>query len=371
MSELIPDTLHSVRDAAGRRYPVLDRIPYLRHGREAFANEALARLDAGDTNGALVVVLADQDDWWQGSVAEPQALHELVRMRDRLTLRDAMRLLAWGPVADYFAHRWSDPTFLAGLALVEAHWTTPRHAFEVACGIGHHLRALTQRGVIVTGTDVVFAKLWVARHWVVPQARLLCLDAAQPVPLKEYFDLVACHDAFYFLQSKAMIVEHLRSLLAPAAGVLAISHIHNVEWDNFSAGAALSALETAALLPNAMLYDDAELTCAFAEGRAPRSAQVEALRQAEAFGAVAGPALRSPQPIMDVLAIPPVGTTMMRNPRYGDDGRLQWPSERYRREYGPRATYPAVSRMPKRTILNAATMSAARHRELVELPECW
>jgi hypothetical protein len=119
--ELVPDTPHSVRDAAGRRWPAPEGIPFLHAGREALATEALARLDAGDAEGALVALLADQDDWWRGPTAEPAALRELVRARDRLTLRAAMALLAWGPVADYFAHRWSDPTFLAGLALVEAH----------------------------------------------------------------------------------------------------------------------------------------------------------------------------------------------------------------------------------------------------------
>ncbi|WP_428487134.1 class I SAM-dependent methyltransferase [Rhodopila sp.] len=368
---LVPDTPHSVQDETGRRYPVLDRIPYLRRGREALAADALVRLDAGDTDGALVVLLADQDDWWRGPIADPQALRELVRMRDRLTLRDAMRLLAWGPVSDYFAHRWSDPTFLAGLALVEAHWAAPRHALEIACGIGHHLRALQRRGVTVTGTDVVFGKLWVARHWVVPQARLLCLDAAQRLPLTGPFDLVACHDAFYFLQPKPEIVAGLRALLDPVSGLLAISHVHNSESHNFSAGAAMSAIEIASLLPDALLYDDAELTGAFAESRAPCLARTEALRRAEAFGAVAGPALQRPLPITDLLAVPPVGTTLRRNPLYGADGRLEWPSERYRQEYGALVTYPAASRAPEQAVLNAATMEAARRRELVDLPERW
>ena len=170
---MIADSGHSVRDAAGRRWPAPDGIPFLRVGREALASDALVRLDAGDRVGALVLLLADQDDWWRGATAEPAALRELVERCDTLSLREAMGLLAWGPVADYFAHRWSDPTFLAGLALIEAHVPAPAIAFELACGIGHHLRELSCRGSAVTGVDVVFAKLWVARHWVVPAARLL------------------------------------------------------------------------------------------------------------------------------------------------------------------------------------------------------
>ncbi|TDH60997.1 class I SAM-dependent methyltransferase [Dankookia rubra] len=368
---MIPDTPHSVRDAAGRRWPAPDGIPFLRAGREALANAALDALDANDPEAALVLLLADQDDWWRGPTADPLALRHLVRDRPQLSLRDAMALLAWGSVADYFAHRWSDPTFLAGLALVEAHWTAPRSAFELACGIGHHLRELSRRGAAVTGTDVVFAKLWVARHWVCPEARLLCLDAAQEWPPLGLFDLVACHDAFYFLEPKAAILAHLRALLEPDRGLLAIGHVHNRESANFSAGAAVSAAEMAALLPDAVLYDDAELTCALAADRAPRSAQAAVLRDAEAFAAVAGPGLAAARPSPGVLALPPPGTALRRNPLYGADGRIAWPSERYGREYGLHATYPLASQVPPLAVLDGATAGAARRRELVDLPERW
>ncbi|WP_192912408.1 class I SAM-dependent methyltransferase [Paracraurococcus ruber] len=364
---MTPDTPHSLRDAAGRRWPAPDGIPFLRAGRDALAGEALARLDAGDREGALVLLLADQDDWWRGPTATPDALRALVRGQARLSLREAMALLAWGPVADYFAHRWSDPTFLAGLALVEAHWTAPRSAFELACGIGHHLRELARRDVAVTGSDVVFAKLWVARHWVCPEATLLCLDAAQDWPALGPFDLVACHDAFYFLEPKRKILARLRGL----GGLLAISHVHNRDWPNFSAGSALTATEMAALLPDAVLYDDADLTRALADGDAPRPATPAALRSAEAFAAVAGPGLAPAHPVAGLLALPPPGTLLRRNPLYDAEGRIAWPSERYGREYGARATYPPCAAAPDRAVLDAATEVAARRRELLDLPERW
>ena len=365
------DTPHSVLDQAGRRHPAPDGIPFLRAGREDMAAEALALLDSGDRDAALVLLLADQDDWWRGPRAEPAALRELVRDAHRLTLRDAMQRLAWGPVGLYFAHRWSDPTFLAGLALVEAHWDAPRSAFELACGIGHHLRELARRDVEVAGADVVFAKLWLARHWVCPEARLLCLDAAQDWPALGSFDLVTCHDAFYFLEPKAVILARLRGLVAPGRGVLAISHVHNRDWANLSAGAAVTAAEMAALLPDAVLYDDAELTRALAESRAPRAATADALHGVEAFCAVEGPGLRLPRAVDGVLALPPEGAELRRNPLYDSGGAIAWPSDRYEREHGPRATYPAHSAAPDRAVLDAETAEAARRRELLDLPERW
>ena len=95
---------------------------------------------------------------------------------------------------------------LAGvsLALMEAHWNEPNRVFELACGTGPYLRELSRRGVQCCGGDVVFAKLWLARHWVVgPDVELICFDAASPWPISGcQYDMVLCHDAFYFLEPK-------------------------------------------------------------------------------------------------------------------------------------------------------------------------
>ena len=360
---LVADTAHSLTDGASR-YPVIDGIPFLRGGREALVTGVLDCLDRGEVEAATVLLLADQDDWWQGATADPQALRELVRDHRQIRLRDAMDLLAWGPVGTYFAHRWSDPTFLAGLALMEAHWQAPATAFELACGIGHHLRRLAQAGVQVTGGDVVFAKLWVARHFVVPGARLACFDAGFPWPVAgPVFDLVACHDAFYFLDGKPAIAARLRGLLRPG-GVLAIGHVHNRDWPNLSAGSAVTAAELAALFPAGRAFDDAELTRALMDARAPQAAGWPALGAVEAFSLVEG-ASGAPRALTGGLALPQPGAALVRNPLYDGSGRIAWPSDRYRREYGPRATYP------EQATPAVACAGQARTRELVDLPERW
>lgn len=367
------DTPHSVVDGAGRRWPVADGIPFLRLGREALAAEALARLDKGDREGALALLLADQDAWWRGDTADPAALSELVRRSAAMTLREAMRLLSWGPVADYFAHRWSDPTFLSGLALVEAHWREPATAFELACGIGHHLREWSRRGLRVAGADVVFAKLWIARHWVAPEAELACFDAGASWPLAPCpYDLVACHDAFYFLEPKPAILAKLRAHVAPEKGVLAISHVHNRDWPNLSSGSAMTAAELASIFPDAALYEDAELTRALVERRAPHRAETPAdLARVEAFSLAEGPGLAPARPVAGRLALPPEGAPLRRNPLYAENGTVSWPSERYAREYGPHATYPLRTDCPERAIANASTAAWALRREMVDLPERW
>lgn len=368
---LAADGAHALTDGADERWPVVDGVPYLRAGSRALASAALARLDAGDREGALALLLAENDAWWDEPPPPDAQLRLLVREAGALCLREAMRRLGWGRVGDYFAHRWSDPTFVAGLALADAHWTAPGSAFELACGVGGHLRALAAAGVRAAGGDVVFAKLWVARHWVVgPEVELVCFDAEAPWPLRDRFDLAACHDAFYFLRDKAAVAAALRAL-APG-GALLVSHVHNARWPNLSGGAAVEGEALAALFPEAAAYDDAELTEAGAEGRAPRPMAWAALAEVEAFSLAAGSAAQvAPRPAAGPLSRPSAGAALVRNPLLTAAG-VRWPSSRYREEYGPRATYGRlVAPIPARARMGAAVAQLAARRDLLDLPERW
>ncbi|WP_336486055.1 class I SAM-dependent methyltransferase [Methylobacterium nigriterrae] len=377
------DTPHSLRDAeTGDRWPFIDGIPYLRVNRGSLVAAVLAHLDADKPEDALVALLADQDDWWNGLPADPDELRQLVRSRETATLRDAVRLLGWGRVGDYFLHRWTDPTFLAGLTLLEAHWNEPACVFEFACGIGHYLRELQMRGTKVAGADVVFAKLWVARHWVVGEkAQLVCFDAGSPHwPVKGApIDLVVCNDAFYFLDDKATLLECLRQN-AGDDGWLALSHIHNSDRPGYSAGRAVSAEEIEELFPDALVYDDAELTTALVEARAPAPRKPSDLRSCEAFSVVAGPGMRpAPRSVVDGLTLPREGTRLLLNPLYAQDGpnsyAIRWPSERYEAEYASRVTYPLRSAGPETLAwggeATAPDADRVRRREFVDLPEHW
>ena len=383
---LQPDGPGLLRDADGRHWPVLDGIPYLRVGRDALVADIVGHLKSGDLEGALVLVLSDQDDWWTGARPDSAAVRELVRARDRVGLCDAMRALAFDRVGDYFAHRWSDPTFLAGLALIEAHWRPTRTAFELACGIGHYGRDLARRGIAVTGADVVFAKLWLARHWVVPAGtRLICFDAAAPWPVAgETFDLVFCHDAFYFLEPKADILASLRAL-AGSSGRVAVSHVHNSAADTLSSGHAVSIADIARLFPGAAVYDDAELTRALVERRPPCSAPLSELAMVEAFSIEDATNGMPAADLSGGLTMPVPDAALRLNPLFKPrDGGLtiEWPSSRYQTEYEPRTTLPRTLTTAESERLAAIALrstgretggidDAIRRRILVDLPERW
>lgn len=369
---LVADTPHSLA-AMGERWPVVDGIAYLRTGRQALVDAALGHLDAGRSDAALIGMLADQDGWWTGPLADPDALAQLVAGRHTLSLRAAMALLGMGPVATYFAYRWADPTYLAGLALIEAHWPHPAAvsepadrgpatAFELACGIGHYLRELTGRGIACTGGDVVFAKCWLARHWVAPDAEYVVFDADAAWPLTgARFDLVTCHDAFYFLGNQPEVASRLRSLLAPG-GVLAVSHLHNAAYRGGAKGPAREAAAWRSLFPAATVYDEAELLGSLMHARAPRPQGWRDGPEIEAWSLVEGAG--APRALSGGLAMPHPEAALRANPLLRD-GVAQWPSERWRDEYAAGCWWAREDGQ-----LGFAA-DPVRLRRLVDLPARW
>jgi hypothetical protein len=365
---LTADTPHSLVDGWGGRWPVVDGIPYLRTESEGLVALALDHLDNGRPDEALVALLTDQDAWWTGPATDLSDLRRLVAGRDTLSLRDAMALLRFGPVADYFAYRWSDPTYLAGLALLEAHWNEPSHAFELACGIGHYLRELTRRGVACLGADVVFAKCWLAKYWVAPEAEYLVFDAGATWPVgTARFDLVQCHDAFYFMPRQEFVADRLRAAVAPG-GTLAVSHVHNSGFADGAKGPAKTAAEWGALFSDATVYDENELVTALMFAAVPKPTGWVDDEYVEAFSLVES-AAASPRAVEGGLALPLKGAILRSNPLltgrpYPDD--VNWPSEPYKDEYGHNCFWRSEDEAAARSLNDPA-----RTRRVVDLPDRW
>ena len=378
------DSAHSLTDGENR-FPVIDAIPFLRVGRDDLRTRVLQKLDAGDEKGALILLFQDQDDWARSEPPSETDLQPLFENRN-LTLRDALRCLRYGAVADYFAHRWSDPTFVSGLALLEHH--LPRGAkivFELACGIGHYLREFDLRGIEAVGADVVFSKLWLARKFVAPDAKLVCLDANFNFPFADKsFDAAFCHDAFYFLPEKRHVAAELKRT---SRGAIIIGHAHNSDAENYSSGAAISTGEYAAMFDNPILYDDAELTWAAIEDRKPRTSAADDLENAAAIDLVDNftgePETLESCPRKSFL-LPTARENLKINPLLRDEnGEIQtspfYPSERYTAEYAPLSDYLSLSAVDLEVLKSVASednspnmpTDFARRRILLDLPEKW
>ncbi|RZS90789.1 hypothetical protein EV189_0016 [Motilibacter rhizosphaerae] len=352
--------------ATGERAPlVLDGIPYARGSRADLAAEALA---AADDAEALAVLLRDCDDWWD---ERPPDLAEARSALAAPTMREAMSALRLGRVGDYFAHRWSDPVFLAGLALLRRVWPERGQPVrEIACGTGVLLRQLALHGVTdLAGGDVVMAKLWLARQFVLPaesSVELACFDAvADPWPWSESDGgVLVCHDAFYFLPDPAGTARRL----ARAAGRLVVGGVPNRLVQRGGGGHHFSPTELLDLFPGAEAYDDDELVAEAVWGQPARPRSARELEQASSVSLVL-------RPRDDIDAVPdpaaPLPWRELRvNPLYGADGRQSWPSERYARDYAARSDYlPRV--LPDEEDLLLRRESWARRRVLLDLPDRW
>lgn len=351
----------------------VDGVPFLRAGREGLAQSAAAAQHTGDEDLALSLLLRDADDWWDEA---PPSVEQAAAAVAAPTLRQAMALLRLGRVGDYFAHRWSDPVFLAGLALLRHTWPGAAPTLEIACGTGALLREIGLRGAgPLTGVDIVFAKVWLARRFVMPvdrfpDADFHCFDAGQPWPLPERPDgLVLCHDAIYFLPDPGAAAQQFRAL-AGSRGSVVIGGVPNALLGRPGGGHRLTPSDLADLLPGCELFDDADLVreCVTGEPAHPRTA-ADLARAVTVSAVWRGPAALQPKDAPD-LGAAVAGRPLRTNPLYGEDGTLTWPSERYAADYADRSGY-LPRRLPSAEGLVADPHGWARRRVLLDLPEAW
>lgn len=354
-------------------WPCIEGIPFLRIGRDALREAAVSALRRGDRSAALALLLADRKD-----ATIPRADLDSVRavVERACSARQSMEGLGYGGLAPYFLHRWSQPTYLSGLALLEAHAPEGGTLCELGCGVGHFLRSWKRSGAPAIGADVVFSHLWLARRFTAPDARLICFDAEGPFPLAtDCAAVTLAQDSFHYFRRKDHVFREMRRI---STGPVLLGHVHNAEQPNPSPGFPLSAEGYAELLEPQLSHDDAELTEAALAGRPPRSAAVGELEGMEAFGFLCGSA--DATALRPSLTIPPRGTILRPNPLLSADG-FRWPHEKFELEYSSKWPYLADMIYPPPDLLAAglagevgthpAVDRLARRRVLLDLPERW
>lgn len=386
LSEVAPGILRG----GANDFPLVEGIPYLRTestrpGLEDIRERACAHLRAGDERAALRLLLRDQDRFSPTPPPTEAAVDELLDRRDELTLREAMALLNYGAVADYFAHRWSSPTFQSGLALLERACLPSRPVLEVGCGIGHFLRHLEGQGYATVGADLVFSKLWLARHFLGVRGPLMCMDVEQErsavfAPLEDDGvpapHTVFCHDAFYFFEDKSAVFSKLK--LLSHGGTVVLGHVHT-RTDAHEAGFAERLTDYRALLPaGAHLIDDASLACSYVNEDSDEEGATE---ESTAIALIAGRQLRNPSSFL------PPRERLRVNPLLTAAG-MAYPSEGYRREFEAdsedlgRTSLPAFAKTRRVQALVTGGLALAdlgdeeveslyRHRVLLDLPPRW
>ena len=382
---LARDSPHSLSSGGVTRFPVVEEIPFIRLGREKLSAEVLRALDLNDQRAALVLLFQDQDDW---AKTPPPTENDLAPLFENhaLTLREAMKNLNYGAVADYFAYRWSDPTFLSGLALLKNHLPPEtKTVLELCCGIGHYLREFILRGIEAVGVDAVFSKLWLARKFVAPAAKIVCADANFAFPFADQaFDATFCHDAFYFLPKKEHVAGELKRVTTE--NVL-IGHAHNSKTENFSGGAAVSVEEYRLLFDDPILYDDDELSRSLIEDRRPQANFAEELRKSPAIALVRENRESSVKKDYPSFELPLANRRLRLNPLLiGAHEQIlptpRYPSERYKNEYAELSEYLCLNEeemiLAEQTkkfdgtwTANVKLKNLVRRRIFLDLPENW
>ena len=342
-----------------RRWPVVDGIPFLRPKEELRA-DVVAAMEAGDERAALRRLLSDQDRFSPTAPPTAENVDAVIEgAKGDMTLRRAMELLNFGPVGDYFAYRWCSPTFTGGLHLLER--TPPGQVVvEVACGIGHFLRALEQAGRRAVGIDIVYAKLWLAKHFLGVRGPLICGDIEQsPILATDAPATVFCHDAFYFFEFKEAALANMREL--SAGGTVAVGHVHTRQ-DAHEAGFALDVAGYRNLT-DASVQNDADSVRAW-YGKGPMTSADD---EWKAVYWIEGATEHAPiNWVADERAL-------RDNPLLRDE-TIVWPSEGWRREYAEDAAClngEALTSLARSRVREGEVEEQYRQRHLVNLPARW
>lgn len=174
-------------------------------------------------------------------------------VRERVTYRDAIRILSPDAEGTYFVYRFSDPTYVMVEALLRAIGEQPSagetpgtmsgRVLDLCGGTGHLTRVLASlrpAGDPVVLADVYFWKLWLATSFTSPGCAAVCCDANNPLPFcREAFAMVVLSDAFPYIWQKRMLAEEMMRLAGPE-GVVLLPHLHSVLGENFTPGMPLT-----------------------------------------------------------------------------------------------------------------------------------
>jgi uncharacterized protein YbaR (Trm112 family)/SAM-dependent methyltransferase len=352
-------------------YPVVDGIPFVQAG--PMARKAIAHINAGRGERALVMLLG-------ASNIEVDRLAPLLRDDPSVTFRDALELLSRDAEGMYLLYRFSDPTYLASRALLDAvgqdERCFARRVLDVGGGTGHLTRTLCAMadGRTVVLADITFWKTWLARRYVAPECQPVCCDANASLPFADdAFSLAFCSDAFHYVWARRSLATEM-TRLAGEHGVVMLAHLHNALVENPSAGMPLDPAGYRRLfrgLPHRMLGERALLQAALGGADVDLASSVsdDALAVESALCLVA---TRMPG-IFRRYRLPaaiggPGGRSL--NPLYQrerDGGtdvlRLRFPSDYYEMEFAACRSY-----LPETIVLDGADEDALGAFVTLDLP---
>ena len=237
-------------------FPVMAGIPVLIA--DDTTRAAMHTLENGHRIETLEMLLGLADD-----AERADTFHQLTDTGRSATYRELLPILSRDAEADCFLYRFSDPTFLAAEALLDALGQEGRAggwALDICGGSGHLTRVLIRQpatgGVVLA--DLYFWKLWLASRILTPSCMAVCCDANNPLPFDDaQFKTVLLHDALPYVWQKRMLACEMRRVASPD-GVVVLPHLHNALGENYTAGDGLTpaAYRDLFALNGPRLFDD-------------------------------------------------------------------------------------------------------------------
>ena len=347
---------------------------------EGQADTARQQVEAGCPDAALSTLLGIEENAAAESISDAS-----------LTYRDIVDRLGPNFEAGYFLYRFSDPTFVVADAVVRALATSVLsdggRAIDLCGGSGHLTRTLTElssRPPVLM--DLSFVKLWLARRFTAIGAEAICADAHSPLPFASgAFRFAVCNDAFHYIWTKALFAREMVRLIDDR-GVVAITHVHNAEQWNPSAGnplpprayqALFEGLDTRVFAESLLLADvtrkHVDLSRRDSDDVLNREPALT-IAAARCAGMYMDRTLAPPSVVRGTLAINPLYAVTLEN---GDARlRLRFPSKDYEDEYAACRLYlPETATIDRTTLAALKTgvpcpqVAELRHRRIVlDLP---
>jgi len=232
-------------------FPVVDGIPIIQRGpvgmlehtrgtqqtESVSINTLVAQVERGDTSNALLNCLAvpESQGAWRSAIGWRLAhsrfasriaralgnrkfrRHVLAR-RDTLGAREVLEFyyLSGGPLdpamGHYFVRRFGQPRHLAALSLAATMASDAKPILDIACGIGHleHYFGCRHDPAPVVGLDMNYYHLWIARHWMAPDAHFVCANADDGLPFADdSFASTVCSDAYHYIRNRRRLLDEI------------------------------------------------------------------------------------------------------------------------------------------------------------------
>jgi SAM-dependent methyltransferase len=192
-----------------------------------------------------------------------KAIDLLMNQDGKVTARDLLAFFFSNnrEAFNYFAFRFGQPRHLVALSFASIIRQPSKPILDLACGFGHITRSLTLRvgGQPVFGSDESFRGLYLAKHWIAPDATYVCCSADAGLPFADgSFEAVFCSDAFHYFISKKPVVQELKRLTRQS-GLIILSWVHNAQFRMPHDGLPLPPQgyqELFADMPSRMVPDD-------------------------------------------------------------------------------------------------------------------